>query len=59
MANIILYKLDHSFNNDCNEDDVPKTVVCSSNSVNIESLYPPLNSSFTKLKFASEAQRFL
>ena len=48
MANIILYKLDHSFNNDCNEDDVLKTLVCSSNSINVESLCPPLNSSFTK-----------
>lgn len=47
-ANIILYKLDHSFNNDCNGDDVLKALVCSSNSIDIESLCPPLNSSFTK-----------
>lgn len=59
MANIVLYELDHSFNNDSNEDDVLKTLVCSSNSINIESLYPPLNSSFAKQKFAFQAQRFL
>lgn len=55
MANIILYKLDHSFNSDCNEDDVLKAIVCSSNSVNTGSLYPPLNSYFTKQKLAVES----
>lgn len=38
VANIILYKLDHSFNSDHNEDDVLKTLVCSSNIINIGSL---------------------
>lgn len=48
MANIILHKVDHSFHNDCNEDDALRTLVCSSNSINIESLYPPLNSSLNR-----------
>lgn len=55
MANIILYKLDHSFNSDCNEDDVLKAIVCSSNSVNTGSLYSLLNSYFTKQKVAVES----
>lgn len=58
MANIILYKLDHSFNSDCNEDDVLKAIVCSSNSINTGSLYPLLNSYFAEQKLAVESQRF-